>query len=62
MGKNEGRGGDKIINHAAAMMVYGSVIRVDTLQTAWVVGCGNCSILLSKLWLVHYVDSNAAAC
>ena len=60
MEKNWGE--NKIINHAAAMMVYGSIIRVDTLQTAWVVGCGNCSILLSKLWLVHYVDSNAAAC
>ena len=44
------------------MMIHSSVIRVDTLQIAWVVRCGNYSILLSKLWLVHYVDSNAAAC
>ena len=28
----------------------------------WDVGCGNYSMLLSKLWLVHYIDSNAVAC
>ena len=34
--------------------------RVDTLHAAWDVhtGCGNYSMFLSKLWLVHYVHSD----
>ena len=37
-------------------------LRVDTLQTAWIVGCGNYSILLSKLWVgAQGTDSDTAA-
>ena len=48
-----------IIQLLTTMYLY----RADTLHTAWDVhtGCGNYSMLLSKLWSVHYVHSDTAA-